>query len=427
MAAAAEVAQPRHDVSRELASLIAGTEGQGVAALVDVETGHAQTLGDSTWLPSSVPGFDAAILPLLARALLGRGSSAEAERIAAACAAQGGVSSATLLLPEHDLLLSRQPGSSEALCLVVRHAPAAAAALDPVVHARSVHARLQSLRKLRALPAQEGAQPAAKRVSFLTRLITAWRGRLGAQVQAADRASAAPIAAEASPRLLHDACEADDRILAADLFDLRTTAQLASYRRAGCNIASPRSTVLAAEVAASFAGRLSLHSIAQHYGLAVGAPGKARLQVGRRDVYVLRVPYYPALRIPFAERQALILVKPPRGNPGLDWAAMDRVALNLLRLRIGGLLASGMTTQMSPFPANQTEFQAIVDRLAQLPQDDLVGRLDIGGFAARPVDLAGIEQRCAECIYYLPHRKWCDLPELPVPVEPQWWCRLWKL
>jgi len=28
---------------------------------------------------------------------------------------------------------------------------------------------------------------------------------------------------------------------------------------------------------------------------------------------------------------------------------------------------------------------------------------------------------------YLPNAKWCDLPELPIPVEPDWWCRLWKI
>jgi hypothetical protein len=35
--------------------------------------------------------------------------------------------------------------------------------------------------------------------------------------------------------------------------------------------------------------------------------------------------------------------------------------------------------------------------------------------------------RCQECMYYLVHRKWCDLPELFVPVEPDWYCRLWRI
>ncbi len=48
----------------------------------------------------------------------------------------------------------------------------------------------------------------------------------------------------------------------------------------------------------------------------------------------------------------------------------------------------------------------------------------IGGFTDHPY---GEDQmRCLECMYYLVHRKWCDLPELAVPVEPDWWCRLWR-
>jgi hypothetical protein len=30
-------------------------------------------------------------------------------------------------------------------------------------------------------------------------------------------------------------------------------------------------------------------------------------------------------------------------------------------------------------------------------------------------------------MYFLVHRKWCDLPELSVPVEAEWWCRLWRI
>ena len=55
----------------------------------------------------------------------------------------------------------------------------------------------------------------------------------------------------------------------------------------------------------------------------------------------------------------------------------------------------------------------------------LKGRLVIGGFLNRPN--GPLEARCQECIYFLVHRKWCDLPELSVPVEPDWWCRLWKI
>jgi hypothetical protein len=59
-----------------------------------------------------------------------------------------------------------------------------------------------------------------------------------------------------------------------------------------------------------------------------------------------------------------------------------------------------------------------------LEPDDLKNKLIIGGFLNHPY---GAEQdRCMECMYYLVHRKWCDLPELAVPVEAEWWCRLWR-
>jgi hypothetical protein len=30
-------------------------------------------------------------------------------------------------------------------------------------------------------------------------------------------------------------------------------------------------------------------------------------------------------------------------------------------------------------------------------------------------------------MYYMVHSKCCDLPELALPVEPDWWCRLWRI
>lgn len=30
-------------------------------------------------------------------------------------------------------------------------------------------------------------------------------------------------------------------------------------------------------------------------------------------------------------------------------------------------------------------------------------------------------------MYYQVHRKWCNLPELAVPVKPDWWCRLRRI
>ena len=98
---------------------------------------------------------------------------------------------------------------------------------------------------------------------------------------------------------------------------------------------------------------------------------------------------------------------------------------DVLRKRIGDLLANGLVTRTEPFPETEKEFGKILDQLRELPPDDLEAKLVISGFVDHPY--GEDEQRCLECMYYLVHRKWCDLPELAVPVEPEWWCRLWRI
>ena len=98
---------------------------------------------------------------------------------------------------------------------------------------------------------------------------------------------------------------------------------------------------------------------------------------------------------------------------------------DILRKRIGDLLANGLVTQTEPFPETEKEFGKILDQLRELPPDDLEAKLVISGFLDHPY--GEDQQRCLECMYYLVHRKWCDLPELAVPVEPEWWCRLWRI
>ncbi len=96
-----------------------------------------------------------------------------------------------------------------------------------------------------------------------------------------------------------------------------------------------------------------------------------------------------------------------------------------LRQQIAELLKGGLKTRTEPFPSSAQEFARILDELRALPPDDLEGKLVIAGFTDHPYGEE--EMRCQECIYYLVHRRWCDLPELDLPVEPDWWCRLWKI
>lgn len=98
-----------------------------------------------------------------------------------------------------------------------------------------------------------------------------------------------------------------------------------------------------------------------------------------------------------------------------------RVMLN----RISELLASGLETRVEPFPVTEKEFADILKELRALAPDDLKGKLIVSGFKDHPHGPDNAS--CADCIYYLANRKWCDLPELAVPVEADWYCRLWRM
>ena len=92
---------------------------------------------------------------------------------------------------------------------------------------------------------------------------------------------------------------------------------------------------------------------------------------------------------------------------------------------IAAMLAGGLKTKTEPFPETAKEFSGILDELRHLDPNDLEGKLVVGGFVDHPYGPDNL--RCLECMYYLVHRRWCDLPELAVPVEPEWWCRLWRI
>ncbi len=113
----------------------------------------------------------------------------------------------------------------------------------------------------------------------------------------------------------------------------------------------------------------------------------------------------------------------------LEFAQRERVknggSKERLLEEVGKVLGSGLKTQVEPFPRNQQEFEGILEELRKLKPNDVYNRLIIAGFLDHP---HGPEQnRCMECIYFLPHKTWCDLPELNLPVESYWWCRLWKV
>ena len=92
---------------------------------------------------------------------------------------------------------------------------------------------------------------------------------------------------------------------------------------------------------------------------------------------------------------------------------------------IATMLASGLETQVAPFPKTDKERADILAQLRQLDPSDLKSKLVVGGFLNHPY--GPDRQCCKDCVYYLVHRQWCVLPELAIPVEPEWWCRLWRI
>jgi hypothetical protein len=114
-------------------------------------------------------------------------------------------------------------------------------------------------------------------------------------------------------------------------------------------------------------------------------------------------------------------------HQGLVLSLLNRATDDTVRVWADGLLQFGIEPIIEPFPRTQHEFLAIVEELRALHENDLIGRLRVGGFTNYSMGEGEDIQRCKECIYYHPNRKWCDLPELPIPVDAHWWCRLWKL
>ena len=96
-----------------------------------------------------------------------------------------------------------------------------------------------------------------------------------------------------------------------------------------------------------------------------------------------------------------------------------------LRDQIGHMMADGLQTQTEPFPEDNFQFENLLSELRELGPDELEKKLVISGFIDHPY--GDDQDRCLECMYYLVHRKWCALPELAVPVDPEWWCRLWRI
>ena len=98
-----------------------------------------------------------------------------------------------------------------------------------------------------------------------------------------------------------------------------------------------------------------------------------------------------------------------------------------LRVQIGQILKEGLETQVWPRAETSEKVNEIVSQLQNEAADNLEKKLVIGGFTDHTIEADGLDQPCETCMYYLVHRKFCELPELMLPVEPEWSCRLWRI
>ena len=101
-----------------------------------------------------------------------------------------------------------------------------------------------------------------------------------------------------------------------------------------------------------------------------------------------------------------------------------------LRDRLGRVLAGDMRTEWRERADSSEAVSKVVARLAEVAPGDHAALLRIAGFTVssyQPPGEVEIEQSCKTCMYYAQHRRFCDLPELRVPVRPEWSCRLWRV
>lgn len=98
-----------------------------------------------------------------------------------------------------------------------------------------------------------------------------------------------------------------------------------------------------------------------------------------------------------------------------------------LRGEIAAMLKAGLETEAWPRAETSEMVNEIVGRLRGEAGDDLTAKLAVAGLTDHTVEADEIEQPCETCMYYLVHRRFCELPELMIPVEPHWSCRLWRI
>lgn len=108
---------------------------------------------------------------------------------------------------------------------------------------------------------------------------------------------------------------------------------------------------------------------------------------------------------------------------------MDPTDHKLIRDRLTRLLQDGLKTEWRERAYSSEAVNAIVARLQALTPGDEAGKLRVAGLTLTPFEDPDEEivQACETCMYFELQRQFCALPELQLPVRPQWSCRLWRI
>ncbi|CAE6784452.1 hypothetical protein [Nitrospira defluvii] len=104
---------------------------------------------------------------------------------------------------------------------------------------------------------------------------------------------------------------------------------------------------------------------------------------------------------------------------------------DILRSKLQQLLKDGLKTEVEPRAYTSEMVTQLVSRLQAIPPDHYADKLTAAGVTltpyAPPEDDDDLKQSCETCMYFVIHRQFCDLPELHLPVEKDWSCRLWRI
>lgn len=95
------------------------------------------------------------------------------------------------------------------------------------------------------------------------------------------------------------------------------------------------------------------------------------------------------------------------------------------RQEIKKLLKGGLKTEAEPRADSPELVESVSARLRAT--SDLKQKLVVSGFEDHPYQADGVDQECQSCVRFLVHKQFCEVPELMLPVEPEWSCRLWRL